>query len=108
MGVSKPGPSSKSCRAPGQRRRILVSSSAPCQASDRCSGKNAPSEAGRGVGPEIERRQRDAEFAGAGPNRLLDAADWMMTAASSDSRKRILTGRAGRDRSSEDTKDFPG
>ena len=31
-------------------------------------------------------RQRDAEFAEAGPNRLLDAADWMMTAASSDSR----------------------
>jgi hypothetical protein len=33
-----------------------------------------------------ERRQRDAEFAGAGTNRLLDAADWMMTAASSGSR----------------------
>ena len=39
-----------------------------------------------GISSADRGRQRDAEFAEAGPNSLLDAADWMMTAASSDSR----------------------
>jgi hypothetical protein len=39
-----------------------------------------------GIAPRSSDRQRGAGFAGAGPNRLLDAAAWMITAASSGSR----------------------